>query len=95
MTAHPTWDSSYAPDAEPPPWDIGRPQPAFVRLADRGLLSGRLLDAGCGTGEQTLLAAARGAEAMGVDISPRAIARARDRRLDRGLPPSRWPVFLT
>ena len=85
MTTPPSWDSVYAPDAAPPPWDIGRPQPAFVRLADRGLLSGRLLDSGCGTGENVLLAAARGAEAMGVDISPQAIARARDKAAERGL----------
>jgi cyclopropane fatty-acyl-phospholipid synthase-like methyltransferase len=76
----------YAPGAAPPPWDIGRPQPAFLRLADRGLLSGRLLDAGCGTGEHALLAAARGAQAMGVDISSRAIARARDKAAERGVP---------
>ena len=56
----PGWDEVYAADT-PAPWDIGRPQPAFVRLADRGLLTGRLLDAGCGTGENTLLAASRGA----------------------------------
>jgi len=86
MTTPPGWDTVYAPDAAPPPWDIGRPQPAFVRLADRGLLSGRLLDAGCGTGEHALLAAARGADAMGVDISPRAIAKARDKAAERGLP---------
>ena len=85
MTTPPSWDSVYAPDAAPPPWDIGRPQPAFVRLADRGLLSGRLLDSGCGTGENVLLAAARGAEAMGVDISPQAIARAKDKAAERGL----------
>jgi len=86
MTTPPGWDTVYAPGAAPPPWDIGRPQPAFLRLADRGLLSGRLLDAGCGTGEHALLAAARGAEAMGVDISPRAIAKARDKAAERGLP---------
>jgi cyclopropane fatty-acyl-phospholipid synthase-like methyltransferase len=86
MTTPPTWDSVYATDASPPPWDIGRPQPAFLRLADHGLLSGRLLDAGCGTGEHVLLAASRGAEATGVDISPRAIARARDKAAERGLP---------
>jgi cyclopropane fatty-acyl-phospholipid synthase-like methyltransferase len=86
MTTPSSWDTVYASGAAPPPWDIGRPQPAFLRLADRGLLSGRLLDAGCGTGEHALLAAARGAEALGVDISPRAIARARDKAAGRGLP---------
>jgi len=86
MTTPPGWDTVYAPGAAPPPWDIGRPQQAFLRLADRGLLSGRLLDAGCGTGEHALLAAARGAEAMGVDISPRAIAKARGKAAERGLP---------
>ena len=85
MTTPPSWDSVYAADAAPPPWDIGRPQPAFVRLADRGLLSGRLLDSGCGTGENVLLAAAHGADATGVDISPRAIARAREKAAGRGL----------
>jgi cyclopropane fatty-acyl-phospholipid synthase-like methyltransferase len=85
MTTPPSWDTVYAPDAAPPPWDTGRPQPAFLRLADQGLLSGRLLDAGCGTGEHTLLAAARGAAATGVDIAPHAIARARDKAAARGL----------
>jgi len=80
----PSWDQAYASSA-PAPWDIGRPQPAFVRLADGGQLCGRLLDAGCGTGENTLLAAARGADAAGVDISPRAIAQAREKAAGRGL----------
>ena len=68
------WDDSYTGPA--PPWDIGRPQPAFLRLADAGALTGVLLDAGCGTGEHTILAARRGAEALGIDISP---PRDRDR----------------
>jgi SAM-dependent methyltransferase len=80
----PSWDESYA-SSTPAPWDIGRPQPAFVRLADSGLLCGRVLDAGCGTGENTLLAAAHGADAAGVDISPRAIAQAREKAAGRGL----------
>jgi cyclopropane fatty-acyl-phospholipid synthase-like methyltransferase len=80
----PGWDDAYAASA-PAPWDIGRPQPAFVRLAEQGLLSGRVLDSGCGTGEQTLLAAAHGADAMGVDVSGRAIQRARDKAAERGL----------
>src|SRR6478752_3141923 len=32
---HRDWDDSYA--GPPPSWDIGRPQPAFVRLAERGV----------------------------------------------------------
>jgi SAM-dependent methyltransferase len=80
----PGWDAAYA-SGTPAPWDIGRPQPAFVRLADSGLLSGRVLDAGCGTGEHALLAAANGADAAGVDISPRAIGRARGKAAERGL----------
>ena len=79
-----TWDAAYTADA-PPPWDIGRPQPAFGRLADAGLLSGRVLDAGCGTGEHALLAASHGAEATGVDLSPTAIESAKAKAASRGL----------
>ena len=50
--AHPEWDASYTAGT-PAAWDIGRPQPTFVRLAEEGRLTGRLLDAGCGTGEDT------------------------------------------
>jgi SAM-dependent methyltransferase len=79
-----SWAGAYASEA-PPPWDIGRPQAAFTGLAERGLLGGRVLDAGCGTGEHTLLAAAHGAAATGVDVAPLAIARARDKAAARGL----------
>ena len=79
-----TWDASYTGDA-PPPWDIGRPQPALARLADAGLLTGRVLDSGCGTGEHALLAASRGADATGVDLSPTAIERAKAKAASRGL----------
>jgi len=78
------WDSAYEAGSRPP-WDIGRPQPAFVRLADGGLLRGRVLDAGCGSGEHALLAAARGADVVGVDVSPHAIDRARRKAGERGI----------
>jgi SAM-dependent methyltransferase len=82
--AHLRWDASYT-GGSPAPWDIGRPQPAFVRLADEGRLTGRLLDAGCGSGENALLAASRGADVTGIDIAPTAIARAREKASGRGL----------
>jgi SAM-dependent methyltransferase len=82
--ADPEWDASYTGDT-PAPWDIGRPQPALVRLADEGRLTGRLLDAGCGTGENALLAAGRGADVTGIDVAPTAIARARAKAAARGL----------
>ncbi|GAA3753336.1 class I SAM-dependent methyltransferase [Microbacterium kribbense] len=66
------WDRTYLGT---PPWDIGRPQPAFLAAADQ--LTGTVVEFGCGTGEQTLLAAQRGADAIGLDISSRAIASAR------------------
>jgi SAM-dependent methyltransferase len=81
----PSWDAAYAAST-PPPWDLGRPQPAFVRLAREGLLAGQVLDVGCGTGEQTLLAASSGADALGVDVSPLAIERARGKAAARGVP---------
>ena len=81
--AHPAWDDSYA--GPPPPWDIGRPQPAFLRLADAGRLTDALLDAGCGTGEHALLATSHGAHALGIDVSPRAIRAARHKATERGV----------
>ena len=70
-----------------PPWDIGRPQPAFIRLADEGEIQGRVLDAGCGTGEHVIMLAARGFEATGVDAAPRAIDAALAKARERGLSP--------
>jgi SAM-dependent methyltransferase len=68
-----------------PPWDIGRPQPAFQALAEAGALRGRVLDVGCGTGEHALLAAELGLEATGVDVAAAAIDAARAKAAERGL----------
>jgi SAM-dependent methyltransferase len=68
-----------------PPWDIGRPQPAFLHLAESGLLRGRVLDVGCGTGEHALMAARLGLAATGIDLSPTAIDLAKGKATARNL----------
>lgn len=71
--------------AQRPPWDIDRPQSAFVALADAGAIGGRVLDIGCGTGEHALLAAGRGLDATGVDLATNALDTARRKADERGL----------
>jgi len=68
-----------------PPWEIGRPQPALEVLGLDGELRGHVLDAGCGTGEHALMAAALGLRATGVDGSPTAISKAEAKARERGL----------
>lgn len=68
-----------------PPWDIGAPQPAFAALAEKGELRGRVLDIGCGTGEHTLLAAAHGLAATGIDLAAGALRAAERKARERGL----------
>jgi cyclopropane fatty-acyl-phospholipid synthase-like methyltransferase len=68
-----------------PPWDIGRPQAAFVALADAELIRGRVLDAGCGTGEHVLMCAALGLDATGVDLAQVALRAAEEKARARGL----------
>ncbi len=72
-------------EASPPPWDIGRPQPVVVRLADEGVFQSRIIDIGCGTGENALFLAERRLDVTGLDAAPTAIARARQKATERGL----------
>ena len=68
-----------------PPWEIGRPQPALLALAEAGAFRGRVLDVGCGTGEHALLAASLGLDATGIDVAAAAIERAREKAAQKGL----------
>jgi cyclopropane fatty-acyl-phospholipid synthase-like methyltransferase len=70
---------------ERPPWDIGRPQPAFLALAEAGELRGRVLDAGCGTGEHALMAAGLGLDVTGIDTATTAIEAAKRKADERGM----------
>jgi SAM-dependent methyltransferase len=77
------WDASYIDG--PAPWDIGRPQPAVLRLAGAGAFTGAVLDAGCGTGENALHVASLGLRVLGVDVAETALSIAREKATDRGI----------
>jgi SAM-dependent methyltransferase len=66
-----------------PPWEIGRPQKAFVNVADR--ITGSVLDPGCGTGENALYFASRGHEVTAIDFVAEPINRAKQKAAERGL----------
>ncbi len=65
------------------PWDIGKPQRAFVQAADR--ITGSILDIGCGTGENSLFFAARGHKVTGIDFLEQPISEANRKALERDL----------
>ena len=75
-----TFESMYAGKA---PWDIGKPQSAFVEVADR--VTGAVLDAGCGTGENALFFAGRGHAVLGIDFLEGPIQQAKRKSQERGV----------
>jgi SAM-dependent methyltransferase len=77
------WDASYHDG--PAPWDVGRPQPAVVRVASEGGFAGTVLDAGCGTGENALHVASLGLPVLGVDVAETALTIARAKAAERGI----------
>ena len=65
------------------PWDIGRPQKAFIDVADQ--IKGSVLDVGCGTGDNALFLAGRGHQVTGIDYLEEPIQRAKRKAAERGL----------
>jgi cyclopropane fatty-acyl-phospholipid synthase-like methyltransferase len=65
------------------PWDIGRPQKAFLDVADR--ITGSALDAGCGTGDTAIFLAGRGCKVTGIDFLDVPIQRAKQKAAERGV----------
>lgn len=76
-----TFEAMYAGQA---PWDIGKPQQPFIDAADR--ITGAVLDAGCGTGDNALFLAGRGCTVTGIDFLDVPIQRAKQKAAERGTP---------
>ncbi len=67
------------------PWDISQAQPRLMELEALGAIRGKVLDAGCGLGDNAIYLASRGYSVTGIDSSPTAIAQARSRASDAGV----------
>jgi len=75
------WDEFYKGT---PAWDVGHPQPAFVALVENGEIKpARILDIGCGRGENTIMLAVNGCDVTGIDISEIAISDAKAKAAER------------
>jgi 2-polyprenyl-3-methyl-5-hydroxy-6-metoxy-1,4-benzoquinol methylase len=75
-----TFENLYAGQA---PWDIGKAQKAFIAVGER--ITGSILDAGCGTGDNALYFASQGRTVTGIDFLAEPIQRARRKATERGL----------
>lgn len=73
-----TFASLYSGQA---PWDIARPQKAFLDVAEQ--IAGSILDSGCGTGDNALFFASRGHKVTGVDFLEEPIQRAKRKAVER------------
>ncbi|MGW2894291.1 class I SAM-dependent methyltransferase [Streptomyces sp. NPDC001212] len=79
------WDGFYADRTRPVPFFADKPDENLVEWLERGLIGGRrALDLGCGPGRNALYLAERGFEVDAVDLSPQAVAWARERARETG-----------
>jgi methyl halide transferase len=78
------WDARYAEGTIP--WDSGLASRELRRLLDETAIElGRALELGCGSGTNAVFLAERGFAVTAVDLSPRAIERAKRRAADAGV----------
>jgi SAM-dependent methyltransferase len=79
----PTYEGGPVPTGVP--WDIQQGQPRLMELEALGGIAGEVLDVGCGLGDNAIFLASRGHSVTGLDGSPTAIERARDRAANAGV----------
>ncbi len=73
------WDKRYR-DGDTP-WEKGFGAPPLAEYLERSILQGRVLVPGCGFGHDVRLLARQGARPLGLDVSPNALASARNFQL--------------
>jgi SAM-dependent methyltransferase len=68
------------------PWEIHRPDYNLIKTVERTPIApGRAIDIGCGTGNNTIWLQQQGFEAIGIDRTELAIARAREKAQEAGV----------
>ena len=77
------WEKVYSQKENP--FDVNEPNEWVVELEAQGKISGLVLDSGCGTGDNALYLAAKGYHVLGIDISTKAIERAKAKAAEKGL----------
>lgn len=74
------WDGFYADRERPIPFFADKPDENLASYVERGVVApGRVLELGCGPGRNALYLAGRGFDVDAVDLSPAAVAWARER----------------
>lgn len=77
------WEEEYN---KVPTWEVGHPQSAFVELfSSNELVLGKVLDIGCGTGENAIFLAQNGFSVVGIDLVASAIEQAKQKANKLGL----------
>jgi len=75
------WNEAYKGT---PPWDVGHPQPVFEDLINNGEIKpGRVLDIGCGRGDNAIMLALNDCDVTGIDLVEDAISNAKAKAIER------------
>ena len=79
-----SWDDHY--QSGTPPWETGQPSQELARvIAEQRIAPCRVFEPGCGSGINAVWLAQQGFDVTGVDITPLAIERARQRAAAAGV----------
>lgn len=86
-TEHDRWQSFYTDRARPCPFFVSHPDENLAEwLSQNKIAPGRAIDLGCGHGRNAIHLAQQGFAVEGVDYSESALAWARERVLEAGVP---------